>query len=40
MGIINDAFSQDKLSLNKFGEILNYLINISPNKVENKKIYI
>ena len=38
MGIINDAFSQDKLSLNKFGEILNYLINISPNKVENKKI--
>ena len=38
MGIINDAFTQDKLSLNKFGEILNYLINISPNKIENKKI--
>ena len=38
MGIINDAFTQDKLSLNKFAEILNYLINISPNKNENKKI--
>ena len=38
MGPINDVFSQNKLSLKKFGEILSFLINISKNKNQNNKI--
>ena len=40
MGAINDVFIQNKLSLSlkTFDEILNFLINKSPNKIQNKKI--
>ena len=38
MGPINDVFSQNKLSLKKFGEILAFLINTSKNKNQNNKI--
>ena len=38
MGLINDVFSQNKLSLKKFDEILTFLLKISPNKVQNNKI--
>ena len=38
MGPINDVFSQNKLSLKKFGEILSFLINTSKNKNQNNKI--
>ena len=38
MGAINDVFIENKLSLKRFDEFLNYLINISPNKLQNKTI--
>ena len=40
MGAINDVFIQNKLSLSlkTFDEILNFLINKSQNKIQNKKI--
>ena len=38
MGAINDVFIENKLSLKRFDEFLNYLINISPNKLQNKSI--
>ena len=40
MGAINDVFIQNKLSLSlkTFDEIVNFLINKSPNKIQNKKI--
>ena len=40
MGAINDVFIQNKLSLKTFDEIINHLVNISPYKIENKKILI